>query len=519
MSEAKVLLICLDSMEPDLVDEWMASGALPNLARVRAQAAYGRPEVPTAFGNGVLWPTLNSGVNLGKHGRYFAFQLRYKTYDDYEFEDDTDIKYNPFWHAASEQGKRVAVIDAIRAPFRPPLNGIQLTDWFTHVKARMTRSWPQELAGEVTQRYGETNFDNSDMIEPTLEGYRQLRDQLLYRIRAKGKMAPDYYRKDDYDLFVVAFNEPHDVGHTAWAFNDPLHPAHRPDWNEQIGNIFKEIYVAIDEAVGKLLAQVSDDTSVFIFTGPGMGPDYSANALLDEVLRRLQYGPSDQVAPRKSLRSRLTAIYKGVLPQSVRVAIRKTKYWGRVIEANNNFLNQERAHRQAFALKHNEGSGAVRVNLAGREPNGQIQPGADYEAYCDQLTADLMEIINLDTGRPIVERVVRTADHYHGPYVDELPDLMVCWHRDHEIVNVASPKIGKVTFKEKGVRTGDHTPRSLLMIRSPRVKPDPLPAMRVEDVAPTIARMMGVTLPDDVDGVALQDTAPHVFAGLVKVSV
>ena len=63
--------------------------------------------------------------------------------------------------------------------------------------------------------------------------------------------------------------------------------------------------------------------------------------------------------------------------------------------------------RKCFAVPHNANAGAIRINLAGREKNGRIKPGEEYQALCDELERDLGDIVNLDTGQALVKEVVR----------------------------------------------------------------------------------------------------------------
>src|SRR5437867_784478 len=114
------------------------------------------------------------------------------------------------------------------------------------------------------------------------------------------------------------------------------------------------------------------------------------------------------------------------------------------------------AHRHAFQLPHNEISRAIRVNLKGREPAGRIRPGRELEEFCASLSQDLLDVINLNTGAPIVDQILRTDILFDGEHQNCLPDLFVVWKRDAPITAVASPKIGELRIRTPQYRTGNH---------------------------------------------------------------
>ncbi len=167
------------------------------------------------------------------------------------------------------------------------------------------------------------------------------------------------------------------------------------------------------------------------------------------------------------------------------------------------------ATRLCFTTPNNDVYGSIRVNLVGREPQGRIHPGAEYEAFCESLTRDLLAFVNLDTGRPLVKRVLRTSDLYSGEHVQDLPDLLVEWDRDDPISRIHSPKTGVIEEVFPGRRTGDHKPEGLLFARGPGIAPRRLDRpIEVTQLAPTIAALLGVRLPKTDAEPVVELTAP-----------
>jgi predicted AlkP superfamily phosphohydrolase/phosphomutase len=128
-----------------------------------------------------------------------------------------------------------------------------------------------------------------------------------------------------------------------------------------------------------------------------------------------------------------------------------------------------------------------------------VVPVERYDAVVDQLAEDLLDIVNLESGRPLVRAIERGTDLYprSTPW---LADLYVQWDHTAQCNDVYSPKIGRLRIPYHHVRTGDHKPHGLLLARGPSfVDQAPLTRMPVTGIAPTIAALLDTEL-TDVDG-------------------
>ena len=156
-------------------------------------------------------------------------------------------------------------------------------------------------------------------------------------------------------------------------------------------------------------------------------------------------------------------------------------------------------------VSNNFAHGGIRINLAGREPRGTVQPGAECDALCEEVARDLLDIVNLDTGRPVVQRVLRTSEFYEGPYLDHLPDLLVIWRNDSPVYRIGSTKIGEITGKYDYCRSGEHKPGGLFIACGPAISHGRLTRpVSILDFAPTLSAMLGVDLPD-TDGKPIRE--------------
>ena len=490
---AKVLLIGMDGAEPSLLDRWASDGKLPNLQGLREAGLSVAVEEQRGLGNDATWTSLYSGVRPGRHGRYFVQQLKPGSYRLHQL-TGPDANCVPFWKTLGDQGLQTAVIDLPYAPLVEGIEGIQLTDWITHGYPYETPvSRPPALIDEVTRRFGTKSFLSCDRHRETAAEYGALLETLLGRVKAKGDCCAELLASRHWDLFVTVFADSHCIGHQCWHLHDAWHERHDPVLQTALGgDPIETVYRAIDEQIGRLMAQLDADTQVIFFTGPGMGPICSGNFLLDEVLRRLEFGPG---ASGRPVMDPLKALWRGVVPKGVRARLRR--HADRVEDLS---LQADRAKRAYFALPHNDIAGVIRINLKGREPSGRVEPGADYRRVCDGLVEDLQALVDLDTGEKIVEQVVRTDQAFPGENRDALPDLLVVWRKPRPFFRVGSAKIGELRVPYVGNRSGDHSHDSVLYARGPAIRP----GLEVEppdtvDVTASIMAALGAPL-DGLDG-------------------
>jgi predicted AlkP superfamily phosphohydrolase/phosphomutase len=224
----------------------------------------------------------------------------------------------------------------------------------------------------------------------------------------------------------------------------------------------------------------------------------TANFLLDQVLRRLETGPgTDGLTYVDTLKS----IYRAVAPPAVRNLLASLGQ-----SSEQKLLTSDRRARKCFAVPHNENAGAIRINLVGREPDGKVER-ADLDDFMAELIKDLKDIVNLETGEQLVKDVVRVSEMCSGDHRDDLPDLLVLWHRPKPIQKIGSPKIGEIRAQYPGSRTGDHTKRMLMIACGPEIKTTgQIYNTSIMDVSPTIAALLG-TSPQGMDGKVIPEVA------------
>lgn len=155
---------------------------------------------------------------------------------------------------------------------------------------------------------------------------------------------------------------------------------------------------------------------------------------------------------------------------------------------------------KAFAIPSFEG-GQIRINVEGREPNGMVKP-SEYEAFCDELIEKLNTLQDARTGIKMVQDVIKTRKNplEKNPRSHHA-DLIVIWQEEYLTDVVESPEYGRIgPFPP--YRAGSHTPEAFILGAGPDIPAGATLETKGHslDVAPTVLDLMGVPIPEYMDG-------------------
>lgn len=490
----KLLVIGLDAATPSRVEPWAEQGLLPTIQKLRTSGTWVPLRNAPAVYTGSVWPSLWSGRSPGNHGCYYNEQLKVGSYGIEDFLGDA-IPAEPFWRELCRAGKRVCLFDLPKTPLDPSINGIQIIDWGTHDADFEPASWPPELINDLHRRHWEPGFRRCDWVMEKPDPEAELLEQLRLRLATKATICEELLGHEPWDLFYVVFGESHCIGHQCWHVHDPSHPRHDPGLRTQLGDPLLKVYQDLDAAIGRLLHHVGMDTTVVVLGSHGMDAHHDATHLLDDILLALE---GEQATQGRRWMERAQKMWK-TLPLAVTESFGPVaRHVRRLPEAG------DRRRRRCFAVPTNANSGGIRLNLKGREPDGRLTPGPEAEAFVAELITELHELREVRSGRPLVKEVLRREEHFPGVEAERLPDLFVRWHRDEPIHGAVSPRFSQIKRQDLSTRrSGDHRPGGWMVIRGEQVPGSRIAAaVSDEDVAPTLAAMLGVQL-SQVEGRAI----------------
>ena len=497
----KILVIGLDSADRNLIARWAGDGTLPNFQRLIESAASALVRNPFGLEAGSLWPSFHTGLSPGNHGQYDGYRL----YDPLDYQNKNygtgELPKGTIWNLLSDAGQRVVVIDAPFTDLSEGLNGVQIADWAPHSRPAFGdfgtfRTWPSDLAADIEARFGTDPLGDQmcDAVRPrSIRDLDSFRAGMVERVLNKAEMSAELMEREDWTFFFTVFTEAHCMGHHAWHIHDDRHPEHDPAVAKALGDPLRDVYIALDQSVGRLIDGAGEDALVLVHCSHGIGPRFTGTFLLDKILVALQGG---QVGRKRSSMARMAKQLWWQLPAGVRNRVQpaQAKLWKALGKSG---YQPNRAGRPCFELMVNDGAAGVRVNLAGRERDGMVQPGAEYDALLDGLSESLLAITNETTGKPLVKHIVKTDEVHNGARRDALPDLIVIWNRSGPITRIASPEFGVIEYASRDHRTGDHTPLGLLYALAPGLRGgEKIDEISVMDLAPTITKLLGVDHPD-----------------------
>ena len=96
---------------------------------------------------------------------------------------------------------------------------------------------------------------------------------------------------------------------------------------------------------------------------------------------------------------------------------------------------------------------------------------------------------------------------FHGPHLDEAPDIQLVMSEGYEAFSWAS--IADGLFTESVDRQGTHNTRGIVAVRGKGIIRRPFVGASVLDIAPTILAILGVEIPLDMDGHVLEVFTPE----------
>ncbi|MEE9292781.1 MAG: alkaline phosphatase family protein [Acidobacteriota bacterium] len=281
-------------------------------------------------------------------------------------------------------------------------------------------------------------------------------------------------------LYLQVFDFTDRVGHLLWRLHDPGHPLYDVELAEAYAGEIGKSYERMDRIVGDAMERISPGTALIIcsdhgFTSFRRGVNYNT-WLVENGFMSLRPG----VHGGKTLedlfdRGELGEFFKHV-------------DWSRT---------------KAYAM----GLGNIYINLLGREPQGSVAPGREYDDVRDSIVRQLTDLVDPETGERPVTRVLRREEIYEGYDPRIMPDLRPANNEHYRVgwqtaLGEVPPNVFEDNLK---AWSGDHC----------SVDPDLVPGVLfsnvdlnrsdpwIGDIHPTVLGLLGLEPEKGLDGRSL----------------
>ena len=489
----RVLVIGLDGATFRTLGPWAARGEMPELARLMAAGCHGElrstfpPLTPPA------WSSFMTGKNPGKHGVFSFRRLAATAYRSGDLITANQLRARTLWDIAGEAGLRVGAINVPPSYPVRPVNGFMVACLMAPAGESDVIS-PPELRALLPEDYA-ISLEPPRQLLPSEPGYREQCLAYLEKLRRLGQQRLQVtlrlLREQPWDLLSVVFYEPDRVQHFFWSHLAAAGPAGvAPEVVAEIAAAARAIFHDLDAALGELVRAAGPEAVTFVVSDHGFGDAPERFVYVNRWLAEHGF-----LHARRSWRWRRRIVRR--LPARLRA---------RYDTLENIFVDWSRS--QAWCEVMETRSAGVWLNVRGRQPEGRIAPGAEYEGVREAIRAGLAAL--REDGRRVFALVARREDVYQGPHGELAPDLVLYAAPSHGLMfNGLRPELRAhasfAPFVEYGF-TGAHEPAGIYVVAGPGIAPlgrrDEAP---IEALAPTILCLLGVPVPDGMDAPPLLD--------------
>lgn len=543
----KVAMIGLDAAEWWLVERYMNEGVMPHLDKLMSRSKFVKLAAGKAFKAEGRWTEILTGRSSDEN-QYWSIV---------EFDPAT---YTP-WYARSNHGTyfyarpdlKSIVFDVPNSIIVEDAHGLQVTAWGSHAAQFPSASRPNHVLADIDRRFGV----HEGMLSDGHPGWHnenyldQLQATMLKGIRQRVDISRWLREQEpDWDLFVTVFGESHVGEHQFMHGVLEDHPLHDRELARRADERLRELFAAMDEALGDMSKELDDSTNLVVFAAHGMESNKSdviGGVLVPEFLHRLYIGepmidfePWEEGDPYitldqrslsrhylehrlrkptpvtsrgiRSLPKRIVRRIRHHLPETALNTFEKM-YWRRPdwwdmrlrepapYHSRDLYTEAHRIELESVAASSwyrpfwprmkafvvpSFSDCHIRLNVRGRERDGIVDP-VDYASVCDEIEAELRLLVDARTGEPIVNEVIRARLDAPMDEIGPAPDLVVTFHTVTDIVR--HPTVGLIGPSPL-MRVGEHTPDGWAMISTPEGERADLGTIEPRDLTATVVRLL-----------------------------
>lgn len=432
--ERKVVLIGLDGTPYTLLRQYTADGTMPNLARIAEAGSLRQMDVSIPEVSSTSWTCFYTGSNPAQHGIYGFLDLQPNSYKIY-FPNSRNVKAPAVWDILGNHAKRSVVINVPETYPAKPLNGVLISGFVaTDIKKA---TYPPELLPTLSELQYRLDPDATK----ARESKEVFLDDIFDVFEKRRRAILHLFEREQWSLFIGTVTETDRLHHFMWdAAADAQHKYH---------DAFREFYRRVDKLLGEVYDRLPAETTFMMCSDHGF-TKIEQQVYLNYWLKSHGYLSFTSDQPRS---------VEEIAPGS-----------------------------RAFALDPTR----VYINLKGKYPQGVVEPGAEYEQLRREIADGLLALEH--NGRKVLQRVFMKEEVFHGPLMEQAPDLIVLSNYGFDIKGA----VNKQALMDTEIFTGMHTQDDAHFFISRKGLSERKP--HICDITPTILKELGVAVPDGMAG-------------------
>jgi predicted AlkP superfamily phosphohydrolase/phosphomutase len=341
-------------------------------------------------------------------------------------------------------------------------------------------SFPAGFAPELVREFGRYKtmgwaIDTWSIQSGTLPEKAFLED-VASTVDQDRRMLTSLLKKRQRLLFHY-FEFPDRIGHVFWRLRDPSHPAYDATLAKTYGDAVEKSYETMDSIVGETARTLSPNDVLIVLSDHGFA-SWRRSVNYNSWLVDNGYLVLKGDARRKSLEELFSH--------------------GRFWEAVD--WSKSRMYSMGF--------GDLYVNLRGREADGIVAPGEEYESVRAEVAQKLLGLKDPKNGELAVSRVFKREDIYRRFNPRLIPDLIVSNRAGYRVswqstLGVPTPEL----FEDnKDVWSGDHCSLDPDLVRGVLFASRPFraqPVPHIADVTASVRKLLGAPPVPDAAGQSL----------------
>ncbi|TYL37540.1 phosphodiesterase [Natronococcus pandeyae] len=496
--DLRLLVIGLDAGCRPVLEPLFEAGEIPTLQRLFETGTSGPLESQIPPWTASAWPSMYTGKNPGKHG-VFDF-LSFDGYD-WNVVNSTHVRERPVWELLSEHGISSVVVNLpVTHPARE-FDGALIPGM---TAPEEPDCHPEGILEDVEKACGEYRIYPQSGPEPdrSIEGYERT-------VELRGKAFRYLCRRFEPEFGFLQFQQTDSIFHERPGEKDVVEAVYR-EVDRQIAETIERhdpenVLIVSDHGMGKVTGHefrvnefLRDDGHLTGRKGGEGMPDWS-RAWENDLLEGEDAGEHETSPLERSMN---VAAKFGITTQRVANALDRVGLKEPIGQRVPNDAIRAASMQVDFpnsrAYVRSKSELGIRINLEGREPNGQV-PHSEYETVREELIEKLAAVRTPD-GEPMFDAVEPREHYFSGPFLDNGPDIVTV---PAGFDNAIAADLDQPTFGEP-MEPWNHKQTGVVAAAGSAFdETASLEGATIFDVAPTICSLFDVPIDTEMDGTTL----------------